>query len=139
MSFRNGMHEIISTTIASHLQLCETDVHFGPFLGETSDNTWFLKFLKALFENEVFSPEDFRGAVIKGVKTFGYVMQGQVLHGEYPDHIISPPALAYVLRRGDIDPASARRIRFDHGETLEQFQSRADGLIDKILHQLSSL
>lgn len=59
--------------------------------------------------------------------------------GRYPDHVASPEALAFVLQSGAITSDQAKYIRFDHGETLEQFKTRADGLIDDILRQLENL
>ncbi len=137
MSFRTELHAGISKAIAKHLQLLETSVMLGPLMSDAQNDAWCRTFLRALFESRVFTPEDFREAVTQAVGTYGLAMYQQVLRGEYPDHVTSPQALAYVLRIGVLSPGVASGIRFDHGETLEQFKARSEGLIEKIMKQLT--
>ncbi len=140
MSFQTTVRGSIAQAITDHLRLSENLVRFYPLPGDTGEALWWRQFLKALFESDVFKPEHFRTAVIAGVTTCGLEMYDQVMRGSiYPDHVASPEALAYVLKSGAVTSDQATRIRFDHGETLAQFEARADRLIDNILFQLANL
>lgn len=139
MSFQTVLRGNIAKAITDHLRLSDDQVRFYPLPGDVGEALWWRQFLKALFENDVFKPEHFRTAVMAGVTICGLEMYDRVLRGEYPDHVGSPEALAYVLKSGAVTVDQATEIRFDHGETLAQFEARADRLIDDILRQLANL
>lgn len=139
MSFQTVLRANVAAAIAQHLRLSGDQVRFYPLASAIGDALWWRKFLKALFENEVFRPQHFREAVAQGVITCGLEMYDRVVRGQDPDHVESPEALAYVLKSGAVTPDQARQIRFDHGETRGQFEARADDLIDGILRQLANL
>ena len=140
MSFQTTLRESIAQAITDYLRLSGNLVRFYPLPVDVGEAMWWRQFLKALFENDVFKPEHFRSAVIAGVTTCGLEMHKQVMRGGvYPDHVVSPEALAYVLKSGAVTSDQANRIRFDHGETLAQFEARPDRLIDNILFQLANL
>lgn len=55
-----------------------------------------------------------------------------------PGHVTSPEALASALARPPLNRL-ARRVKFDHDETLEQFLRRADGLVEQVVKKLTAL
>lgn len=114
-------------------------VCFGPFAFASSVNIENQRIFSAVLKLEVISEEELRRAVHARLCSYGRSMLGQVVqHHEYPDHVSSPPALAYALCHDDLTRSivDARGISFDHGETPESYKARADGLLDKVMAQL---
>lgn len=60
----------------------------------------------------------------------------EITPSKFPDHVTSPPALAYLLNQEDFPKAKAKAIKFDHGDTLETFKKQADGLFAIVIKQL---
>jgi hypothetical protein len=89
-----------------------------------------------LVKQGFISRERLSQSIHKGLCRFGKEMHEEYLRGVYPDHVRSPEAYAYAIREGWVQPAGVKHIRFDHGETLEQFMARADGLLDRVTTQL---
>ncbi len=65
-------------------------------------------------------------------------MHRACLSGEYPDNCGSKEVLGYFLnyckQKGVTDFVTA--IKFDHGETAEEYMNASKGLLDDVLEQL---
>lgn len=90
--------------------------------------TWIIK-------NGYISMDKIREAVHRGICRVGRQMFEQV--GKIPpDHVLSREALGYAMNFGTITPKEVASIRFDHGETADEYKSSAGGLLNKVMNQI---
>lgn len=82
-------------------------------------------------------PSELAKAVHERLLVIGNKNYEHVVSGVCPDHVHSPEALGYLLSQKTFPKKLAEAIRFDHGETLELYQSFANGLIARIVKQLA--
>ncbi|OHA80874.1 MAG: hypothetical protein A2675_02150 [Candidatus Yonathbacteria bacterium RIFCSPHIGHO2_01_FULL_51_10] len=50
----------------------------------------------------------------------------------WPDHTLSAEAFAYALAHGEFTKNEERRIRFDHGDTIESFIASSEYAVDHL-------
>lgn len=138
MDFRQTILSAIQRAVIDNLKLNEATAYFSGIQpgSRRSESAWSERFLEALFEADLLKPAEVREAVAEGIVLYGLKMYDQVQRGTWPDHVASPPALAYAIKSYRIPPERARSIRFDHDETLERFLRRADQLVERVLSQL---
>lgn len=138
MDFRQTILSAIQQAVINHLKLNEVTAYFAgyPSTDHRTDAAWPERFLEALFDADLLKPAEVREAVAEGIVLYGLKMYDQVQAGVWPDHVASPPALAYAIKSCRIPPERAKNIRFDNDETLEQFLQRADRLVERVLSQL---
>lgn len=55
----------------------------------------------------------------------------------YPDHALSVEALGYAMKYGVLSAKEIASIKFDHGETPEEYKRYAKGLLEKVMKQLA--
>ncbi len=77
--------------------------------------------INMLIAGEVISKEDVEKALHSVLLRVGRECYKQHTRGEYPDHTISPEALAYAILHGEFTQKERDRIRFDHRETESDF------------------
>jgi len=134
--FQRGIHVAINDLIVKDLRLLGRSVYFASLFNVAEANAWPRNFFKQLIDGGLYELEDFRDAIVKGIASYGHEMYRHVCTSTEPDQVDSPDALAFAIRFGHISPSEISTIRFDHGETLEQFCARAEGLVDFVLKQL---
>lgn len=94
--------------------------------------------LKVLLDGGFLSEKDCREAVHKGLVQCGVQMfvYLQRCSWAYPDHVLSPQALGYAILHEGVTAEQVATIRFDHGETSEQYCENARTLLDTVMEQL---
>jgi hypothetical protein len=55
-----------------------------------------------------------------------------------PDHLASPDVFGYAIAHGAFTERELKKIRFDHGETLDEYRAKAEGLLVRLVDQLLS-
>lgn len=53
------------------------------------------------------------------------------------DRCLSPEAFGYAMKHGELSTKEIASVRFDHGETPEEYIASAEDLLDKVLKQLA--
>lgn len=120
-------------------QLTVTGGFMGSFDGVDSATK---RILISLLRENVISRKDVEDAVHKALVAAGKRALLQCARGDWPDHVISPQALAYVIELKLLSPKEIVSIKFDHNETAESFPAlynpRGAGLCADIAEQLLS-
>lgn len=137
MDFRNEILQALQRAIIHHLRLWGGEVFLSNRPYDVGGSLWGRRLIEELLDSELIRLEELRNAVSEGIVLYGVQLYDQVRDGRVmPDHVVSPEALAYALRSGRIPPKDARRIKFDHGESLESFMKRSEGLLQKVMEEL---
>lgn len=97
--------------------------------------------MKWVFENEYVPKDDIAKAVHERLCEIGrgvYEWHIAAPLIRYPDHSVSPEALGYAILHGAVSVEEARMIRFDHGETADEYRKMAEGLHESVVRQLAA-
>lgn len=54
----------------------------------------------------------------------------------YPDHSVSPVSIGYPVIHSQVSKEKLGLIKFDHGETIEDYIRGSYGLFDKVLNEI---
>lgn len=120
--------------------IAQLDVYEGGFLLIASERRLVRQFLDAGFVGE----EEVKAALHRALIKMARECYTQHRKGQYPDHTKNPCALAYGLVHKAFSPREVRKIRFDHGDTIESFIASfgcEDGggrYLDKVFEQLTA-
>ena len=132
---RPMMEKCILDAISANLSLSGDGL---AVIGQKKD----AQLVKWIIENEYVPIEKIRQAVHAGICDIGREMfewcGRESAYRKYPDHCLSPEALGYAMKHGSISNQEIASIRFDHGETAEQYIASSDGLFEKVMRQLRS-
>lgn len=96
--------------------------------------------LKKYFALNRKFPDEVENLIHERLIESGVLSYHQISSFTPPDHVMSPPALAYLLSQseGYFPKFRAEAIKFDHGDTLETFKKQADGLFANVTKQLAT-
>ena len=130
MSLDESFRSAVLRDLSEHLNIFETRILLHP-------NQFVL--IKRMLDHGDLSLDELRAAVHDGLLRCGHEMYWQHIKLRiFPDHLDSPQALGYAIQHGRITESEARRIRFDHHETLEEYRAYADGLLECVLEQIAN-
>lgn len=113
------MQDLRSTTFSAIARIALSDDRLNWLMfgwGNTS-----ARVLKLLIAEEIITEEELLSALDALLKITGRRSYDQHKRGEYPDHTISPQALAYALQNGQFTEKEKYGIKFDHGDTIQTF------------------
>lgn len=97
--------------------------------------------VKWIIDNEYVPKKDIERAVHEGILQVGRSMFAWCCDdplGNRPDHSLSTEALGYAMRHRAISIEEIATIRFDHGETPEEYIKSSEGLFEKVMLQLQN-
>lgn len=97
--------------------------------------------LKWIIENNYILEHDLKHAVHEGIcknARNAYELYRNDTRLRPDDSLCCPPAFAYGIVHRAISATEVSHIKFDHGETLQEFCGRADGLLESVMDQLRS-
>jgi hypothetical protein len=126
---RHAVKEAALSSLASAFILVETTLH----LDQTE-----AQLILFLLENNWVREEELRQALHKGIIACG-LNSFEESKRKFPDHTRSPAALGYALLHGTIAEKQARKIRFDHGETVEKYKENAGNLLEIVYTQIATI
>lgn len=130
MSLGESFTSAVLQDLSEQLNVFETRVLLNP-------NQFAL--IKRMLDHGDFSLDELRAAVHDGLLRCGHEMYWQHIKLRiFPDHLDSPQALGYAIQHGRITESEAKRIRFDHRETLEEYRAYADGLLECVIEQITT-
>ncbi len=93
-----------------------------------------------LLEKGWFTEKQLRDALHEGICICGESsFREHMERGEKPDLTYSPHALGYAIIHDKISKKDAQRIKFDHGETVEQYKEMASGLLERVFTQIEQI
>ncbi|MFZ1655089.1 MAG: hypothetical protein WBO92_05070 [Candidatus Moraniibacteriota bacterium] len=138
--FSEALKDVVLREIVEQLRVDHAGrVSLGEHLYATPASREDQSVLSGILKLGVLTPNELGLAVHNRLCVYGRLMYAQVVKGEYPDHVSSPKALAYALRHDETTQRLVKGrggIALDHDETLESFEARADGLLEKVVEQL---
>ena len=93
--------------------------------------------LKLCLRSGLLNEADITAVIHTRLLQIGRECYLQHRRGEYPDHTISPHALAYAIHNDEFMHEELSSIEFDHGDNLESFMAGEIGdLPEKLLEKL---
>lgn len=130
--FDKELRQCVELAIINELEISDSGVDE---FGWTNKHS---RLLAALVKETVVSREDISKWVhVRLLKIGRTCYEQHKQRRQYPDHTLSPSALAYALKHGEITHSEATSIKFDHGETVETFiEIYERGIAEKVLEQL---
>jgi hypothetical protein len=129
VDMRHAVKEAVLSSLASAYILVETMLHL--------DRTE-AQLILFLLENNWVQEEELRQALHKGIIACG-LHSFEESKRKFPDDTRSPAALGYALLHGAIAEKQARKIRFNHGETVEEYKKDAEGLLEYVYGQIATI
>ena len=96
------------------------------------------RFLNFCLDNEVMSIKELEEAVAVRIRKLGRESYlGHINSGTWPDHTMSPQALAFAIRTGELTDGETDKITFDQGDTRYNFfKGIEDTLVATVIAQL---
>lgn len=129
--FNDRLREVALEALAK-FELAEDRIGIPGWSGEHE------RFLNFCLNEKILSTEDFENAVEVRIRQLGRKSYEGHVDARMPaDHTLSPQALAYAIRMGELTDAEVDRIKFDHGDTRYTFfRNIEDSLVAKVTEQL---
>jgi len=135
ISLKKKLEGAILSAITENLCLIWNDV---AYIGDRND----ARLVQWLLENDYIPEWKIRQAVHSAVCATGkaiFERHCEAPNSGYPDDCLqSPSALGYAIWKGVVTPEEATLIKFDHGETVDDYIAMAENLIDKVMDQLKA-
>lgn len=94
------------------------------------------RLLQLLLGEGYLTLNDIKGQVHNVLILIGIQQYKQILNGKYPDHVSSCGAFGYAVTHDKVMSGFAKTIKFDPGETIEDYKKLAIGLVERVTTQL---
>lgn len=96
--------------------------------------------VKWVIDNEYVPEEALERAMHESICKIGrsiFEWHLDMPHANYLDHSLSPKAVGYAMKHGAISNEEILQIRFEHDETADTYLQSSEGLLEKVMTQLT--
>jgi|GEM_PF-2999517 len=128
--FNECISNAVSDFIKKHMSPTVFGVIVSPFQPKILEN------IRTLYAQGLVSENAIKAALHEVLCREGLRSYHQISASTYPDHTSFPYAIGYAIDHGKIPPKEAKRIRFDHGETLSEYIDESRNLLPTLYKKL---